>query len=196
MPCCPSAAFLGGNVGCLTGSEVGAFTSVPVLPLRQGRHQSDRGRITLARFHSRANLLPSDCAKRVRQARLRGSDAPVGGLREDGAVLLDLNGPLATHQSLIFAVGGCEQGPGALEIGSVVLGLVQVERRHDFPPTHSVASEPQTRIMAATASSANQLTSKRPIAPRINFFFMAISRIIRVLALDLAWFARTGQGLP
>ena len=104
-------------------------------------------------------------------------------------MLLDLNGPLATHQSLraiaIFAVGGCEQGPGALEIGSVVLGLVQVERRHDFPPTHSVASEPQTRIMAATASSANQLTSKRTIAPGINFFFMAISRIIRVLALDV-----------
>src|SRR6516162_3931148 len=66
LPCCPSAVFLGGSVGCLTGSEVGAFTSVPVLPLRQGRHQSDRGRITLARFHSRANLLPSDCANRVR----------------------------------------------------------------------------------------------------------------------------------
>ena len=113
------------------------------------------------------------------QAGLRGSDAPVGGLREDGTVLLDLNGPLATHQSLraiaIFAVGGCEQGPGALESGSVVLGLVQLERRHDFPPAHSVASEPQTRIMAATASSANQLTSKRTIAPGINFFIMAIS---------------------
>src|SRR6516165_1488785 len=68
LPCCPSAAFLGGNVGCLTGSEVGAFTSVPVLPLRQGRNQSDPGRITLARFHSRANLLPSDCANRVRAA--------------------------------------------------------------------------------------------------------------------------------
>ena len=48
--------------------------------------------------------------------------------------------------------------------------------------------------MAATASSANQVASKSTIAPGINFVFMAISRIIRVLALDLAWFARTGQG--
>src|SRR6516165_9041148 len=54
LPCCPSAAFLGGNVGCLTGSEVGAFTFVPVLPLSQGRHQSDRIRIALACFHSSA----------------------------------------------------------------------------------------------------------------------------------------------
>src|SRR6516164_9964 len=54
LPCCPSAALLGGNVGCLTGSEVGAFTFVPVLPLSQGRHQSDRRRIALACFHSSA----------------------------------------------------------------------------------------------------------------------------------------------
>jgi hypothetical protein len=36
------------------------------------------------------------------------------------------------------------------------------------------ATEPQARI-AATASSANQLTSKRTIVPGINLFFMAIS---------------------
>ena len=30
------------------------------------------------------------------------------------------------------------------------------------------------RIMAATASSANQLASKSTIAPRINFSFMAV----------------------
>ena len=46
--------------------------------------------------------------------------------------------------------------------------------------------------MAATASSANQLASKSTIAPGINFFFMAISRIIRVLALDVGWFGKTG----
>jgi hypothetical protein len=46
--------------------------------------------------------------------------------------------------------------------------------------------------MAATASSANQLANTRTIAPGINFFFMAISRIIRVLALDVGWFAKTG----
>jgi len=33
-------------------------------------------------------------------------------------------------------------------------------------------------------------------AAGINFFFMAISRIVRVLALDVVWFARIGQGLP
>jgi len=41
----------------------------------------------------------------------------------------------------------------------------------------SAASKPQARIIAATASSANQLTSKTTMAPGINFFFMAISRI-------------------
>jgi hypothetical protein len=48
--------------------------------------------------------------------------------------------------------------------------------------------------MAATASSANQLASKSTIAPGINFFFMAISRIIRVLAFafDVGCLAKTG----
>jgi len=55
------------------------------------------------------------------------------------------------------------------------------------------ASEPQTRIMAATASSANQLASKSTIAPGINFF-MAISQIIHVLAFafDMGCLPKTG----
>src|SRR5262249_45117754 len=36
----------------------------------------------------------------------------------------------------------------------------------------SAASPPQKRIMAATASSANQVASTSTTAPRINFFFM------------------------
>ena len=42
--------------------------------------------------------------------------------------------------------------------------------------TNRAASEPQKKITAATASSANQVASKTTIAPKMNLFFMAISR--------------------
>ena len=55
-------------------------------------------------------------------------------------------------------------------------GLQQPIIDAPWSATNRAASEPQKKITAATASSANQVASKTTIAPKMNLFFMAISR--------------------
>jgi hypothetical protein len=71
---------------------------------------------------------------------------PVGGLGEDGAVLLNRSGLLATQQALraiaIFAVGGSVRGPTVS--GSVVLDFVLFERQHECPPDETNRTQSDT----------------------------------------------------